>query len=262
MDKTVSTEDTAPRDGPATRFYADPLVKAIYRKESDFFDLVLAAGVPLLSKPDDLKSYNEFVKLVQSCMDLEDYRGGNDPTAYFYEPPYLHVTVATLYPLDKQKAEGIDYDGIKTYFKQLVQKASQRPEWPDDPLQLEVKSSQLGSRAGILLWNEVTGGIHKIRQCLLAAEQEHGTSMQWNIHSIPGIVHTTFLRFSREPKTDGKNFQQQFQSKVLPMIHKMFPHPIIVPKLLLVCEKTPYVRIPIDDDHVLWTMDLQMSEQK
>lgn len=238
-----------PRDGPATSFYADPFVGAIYRGESDYFDLVMHAGAPLLVEPEDLKAYGDFVQLVQNCLDPRDLEGDH-PTAFFYEPDYLHVTIATLYPMEKQSSD-VDYDEIKTYFKGLVEEASQRPEWPQKSLQLHLESAQLGSKAGILLWKEVTGAMSKIRECLVATENERlGSS--WTIHSIPGIVHTTFLRFAEDPKTNGEVLQEQFQTTVLPVVPGIFDRTVSVSKAHLVCETTPYMR----DKHAIWTIDL------
>ena len=248
-----------PRDGPATSFYADPMVASIYQGESDYFDLVLPAGGPLLLEPEDLKSYADFVTLVQSCLDPEDLQG-DQPTAYFYQPDYLHVTIATLYPIERQKAS-VDYDGIKEHFKRLLQAASQRPEWPQEPLELQIGSAQLGSKAGIILWREVTGGMANIRQCLVATEKEQSDdNTPWKIHSIPGIIHTSFLRFASEPTTNGGTLQEQFQQKVLPAIHGIFPRKVLVSKVHLVCETTPYMRVPMDDQHVVWATDLSASK--
>ena len=242
-----------PQDGPATCFYADPAVVSIYNKEKNYFDLVLVAGWPLLTNDDDIRSYEEFLELVQtSCFDPDDIHGRN-PSVYFYKPHHLHMTIATLYPLQQQEPHNSEQ--ITKYFLHLTKRASERDTWPKHPLQLQIISTQLGSKAGILLWRELTGGLAKMRESLLAVEKEISEKL-WEIHSIPEIVHTSYLRFSREPKTIGSTIQEQYLAKVVPAIEKIFSRVVIVPSVYLVCETTPYMHIPKDDDHILWTCDL------
>lgn len=255
---TVVTCTPKPQDGPATVFFADPAVVSLYNHDDGYFDIVLVAGWPLFTQSEDLQSYQEFLQVVQSCFDPEDCEGTR-PAAYFYPPQYLHVTIATLYPMGNQKPH--NSEPIKEYFCHLVKKASVRDEWPTDPLQLHMDSTQLGSKAGILLWKELTGGLAKMRRTLeatVADEELMGDNIPWKIHSIPGIIHTTFLRFSREPKTSGESVQRQYQSKVVPVIQNMFPRVISVPQVYLVCEGTPYMHIPKDDDHVIWSTNLSL----
>ena len=152
-----------------------------------------------------------------------------------------------------------DSEQIRSYFCQLLKKASLQDEWPTKPLQLLIDSTQLGSKAGILLWKELTGGLAKMREMLesvVAQEEREGANIPWKIHSIPGIIHTTFLRFSREPKTCGESVQRQYQANVVPIIHAIFPMVVSVPQVYLVCEATPFMHIPKDDNHVLWSTNL------
>jgi hypothetical protein len=256
----MSSSANKPRDGPATFFPADPLVLSVYNRESDYFDLVLVAGWPLLEEEGDLKAYGEFLQRVKSCFssDPQDELEGDRPTVLLYEPPHLHVTIATFYPIEKQKKEASEYDAIKAYFLKLLESASRRPEWPKEALQLQIESTQLGSKAGVLLWKDLTDGVAKMRECLIAAEQEQQEQEQsaWKIDSIPGIIHSSFLRFSQQPKTNGEVLQEQYQSKVIPAIHKIFDRAIKVSKIHLVYETTPYMYLPKEGPHVLSTIDL------
>jgi hypothetical protein len=249
-----------PRDGPATSFSADPLVLSIYEGERDFFDLVLVAGWPLFENEEERKGYLEFLHLVQGCFssDPQDELEGDRPTVLLYEPPYLHVTIATFQPLEKQAKEAHEYQTVKEYFLKLLQSASRLPEWPNEALQLQIESTQLGSKAGILLWKDLSGGVAKMRECLLAAEQEQQQRDKeaWTIHSIPAIIHSSFLRFFKEPKTNGEILQDKYQSKVIPALHKIFPNTIQVSKIHLVSEATPYMHLPKEGPHVLKTINL------
>ena len=159
-----------------------------------------------------------------------------------------------------KQATASGYDDIKDYFLRLLESASRRPEWPKEALQLQVESTQLGSKAGILLWQDLSGGVAKMRKCLMTVDQEQQQQQQkkksWKIHSIPGIIHSSFLRFYREPKTDGVVLQDLYQSKLIPAIPKRFGRVIEVSKIHLVCETTPYMHLPKDGPHVLCTIDL------
>lgn len=89
---------------------------------------------------------------------------------------------------------------------------------------------------------------------------------------IPGIIHSTFLRFSRIPQTPGGEVQEKFRSKILGKIGSKFfgtgdkngngnenentPFLLQANTMRLVLESTPYMHIPNDDEHVLWTCEL------
>mmetsp|Transcript_49039 Transcript_49039/g.140952 ORF Transcript_49039/g.140952 Transcript_49039/m.140952 type:complete len:259 (+) Transcript_49039:69-845(+) len=234
-----------PKDGPATSFYADPLVTSIYGRESDFIDLVLVAGFPLLKQPQHIEAYQSFLQLVKTCLDPKDLKG-LQPTAFLYDVPYLHVTIATLYPLQKRSSSSETvYTSIQNYFLKLLQVASDLPDWPKQALQLEIDSTQLGAKAGILLWKELSGGLAAMRECLRVAEDTliQKDEAPWKIHSIPGIIHTTFIRFSKEPETNGEALQASYQSKVIPAISSIFSEPVEVSEIHLVCETTPYMHM-------------------
>jgi hypothetical protein len=268
----MSESSTRPQDGPATSFQADPMVQALFSKEDDYFGLVLVAGWPpnleVLDPP-----YQEFLKVVRQCFSKEEDGAADDDSSsdeaaddgtsayYLYPTRYLHVTVATLYPTQKRSA-GVDYDQLKAQYTELVQAAAKRPKWPTTPLQFQIHSTQLGSKAGILLWTERTGGLQRMRDCL--RQQEAASSSVVQIHSIPGIVHSTFLRFAQVPSTpSGSVIQQRFQSLVVPKIKGIFSNTdttattiVASTTVKLVCATTPYMHIPNDDQHVLCTVTL------
>jgi len=289
------------------------------------------------------KSYQEFLSLVQSCFDGVDEDDDDNEeegveeegkqqelsssSLFLYQSPYLHVTIATLYPLvhptrnsandfptiEKQKK-------IQDYFQTLVERASQpgqrrrrrrrrhgdhshdddnnnnnennnhnnndddyddddSPRWPDRPLELQLERAQLGTHAGILLWKDVSGGISQLRTALRREQEQLRQELHqrekeqkgfetsspspddesqlpapqseefFPIHSIPDIVHTTFLRYTKEDPTMTKTkrtrtseaVQKRFQERVLPQLSRLFPKPTSISKIHLVCERTPYM---------------------
>jgi hypothetical protein len=273
-------------DGPSTSFQADPVVASLYDKTDDYFGLVLVANWP----PDLSKvnlSYEWFLHSVRKCFH-EDDLAGETPSVYIYPTRFLHVTIATLYPVQK-KQDGVDYSKIQKDWTQMVEAASKNSSWPREALKLRIETAQLGAKAGILLWKDITGGIQEMRNCL---EQE-ASSRNMKIHNIPGIVHSTFLRFHNVPskssgeeiqtrfkvvggmkihsipgipgivdstflrspnvpsKSSGEDIQTRFQQLAIPSVKKIFEDDIFIAKSTrLVCETTPYMHIPCDDDHV------------
>ena len=191
--------------------------------------------------------YQEFLKLVRTCFDESDC-AGDSPKVYLYEHQYLHVTIATLLPL-QTKGSDIRDKQLEEQYIQLLEAAMSRPTWPssDKPLTLSYKSTQLGANAGILLWEDSTGGITAMRKCLRDEAESRGL----DIHGIPGIFHTTFIRFPEVPDTDGKIIQFRYQTRVVPTASTIFQKPLKVSSVKLVCEKMPYMHIPDNEDHVL-----------
>lgn len=247
-----------PRDGPATTFEVDPVITEILassQESNDHFGLVLVVGWP--PKKELEEPYQELVQAVRSCFDEEDHGQG----AYFYPFSSLHVTVATLHAFTLLTRDSKERAVLEQQWRKVVNAACQRPEWPKQTLKLEVDSCQIGSRAGILLWKETTGGLQRMRTCIQnetmkrqAELQEAGVIVE--TLRIPGIVHTSFLRFPFPITTKGEIVQERFQTNVLPRLRDMFGKPITADTVVLVCERTPYLHHPYDDLHALITIDM------
>jgi hypothetical protein len=218
----------------------------------------------MASQSRSLGSSLSRIRIDRPAVFSEEADGSHDDTEkrqapsvsyYSYPTQYLHVTVATLYPVQKRKA-GVNYEALQAQYTELVQAAAKHPKWPTTPLQFQIHATQLGSKAGILLWTERTGGLQRMRDCL--QQQATTSSSVVDIHNIPGIVHSTFLRFAQVPRTPAKIIQQRFQSLVVPKIKEIFSNATIVAAstVKLVCETTPYMHIPDDDSHVFCTVTL------
>jgi len=74
----------------------------------------------------------------------------------------------------------------------------------------------------------------------------------------PGIIHSTFLRFGRDPITKGDVVQERFQ-EVSKDVKDIFGT-IEVDCVRLVVERVPYMHIPFDESHVLTSFEA--SDQK
>jgi hypothetical protein len=247
------------RDGRAVEFEADPLVAPLVNADSHgaTFGLVVSAGWP--AHPDLQECYLRFRSAVSQCFDAVDVQGSKYGDAvYLYPASALHVTVATLHSFTQPPSLIASEDVLAEQWKSVFEAATKMPEWPKLPLQLCIDRAQIGTRAGILLWKEVSGGMDVMRQCIQTASKQLEPQLQaagvaLDTLSIPSIVHSTFLRFYQVPTTPGPVIQERFQQHVVPQMKQMFPMPYKVTAAKLVCERRPYMHIPDDDDHVLAT---------
>jgi len=258
-----------PVDGrsPVVTFEKDAMVQQmvdlIENKEGveETFGLVVNAGwVP--AEATQSAYINNLLPAVQECFKKADYTipapGGDIPKVYFYPSQYLHVTVATLHAFTRPTPDLATRAVLTKEWNDLVKAASKHCNWPTEPLQLTVQSAQLGKRAGILLWEETTGGLDQMRICIQAeTEARHQRFAKAGVNadtlSIPNIIHSTFLRFHEVPESIGKEVQELFQRHVKDKLTTFFPDPISVPHAKLVCERIPYMHIPDDKDHVIAT---------
>ncbi|KAL7506141.1 hypothetical protein ACHAXN_003885 [Cyclotella atomus] len=266
----AETNPNRPSDGPATKFIADHLVTSLFTREADYFGLVLVAGWPPNQMMD--QAYQQFLDEVRSCFHKSDLESAvGPPNVYLYPTQCLHVTIATLHHVHKKRPDlGKDYYyELTEKYVDLVKAASQCDAWPKctnqvdrdgsvqspPQMKLQLELVQLGQKAGILLWNDKSGYINAMRDCL----QKEATQRGIQIDSIPNIIHSTFLRFAHEPihSGSGEAIQQKFQSIVIPKANAMFsvtsqPDSYVWDDSLckLVCETMPYMHIPNDEEHV------------
>jgi hypothetical protein len=277
-------ERSKPRDGPPTVFEVDPVVSDIFTgKDGDYFGLVLVTNWPVSPLAEMDGPYQDFLTAVKSCFQNEDISVPSKatvslPAVYLYPTIYLHITLATFVRPTKiisdNNNESKDLrQAKKEGALELVRSASKLPGWPTEPLQLVVDKAQIGKSAGILLWKDLSGGVAAIRNCLRRASAEVDASANDNdtpatttiVPTIPWIIHSTFLRFSSAPQTPGEKLQEAFRSRVQEKLGKEFfrtaaddgTTPFLqADTVRLVCESSPYMHLPNDDEHVLWTCEL------
>lgn len=261
-----TSQQHKPLDGPATTFEADPFVADIPTcDDGDYFGLVLVTNWPPTSNIEG--SYRDFREAVASCFDPED-TSGESPAVYFQPTEHLHITLSTFVRIAKIDDASTDDEWSSDERRRdsqnraiaLVQAASALPDWPTDPIRLVVDSAQIGNRAGIVLWKDLSGGIDVIRRCL--AQSSTVESQDYPV--IPGIIHSTVLRFASVPKTPGEQVQEAFQSRILGNIGTdLFPSETIfvTTRVQLALETSPYMHIPDDSDHVLWSCQLTNNNE-
>lgn len=258
------TDAHRPRDGPAVSFEADPLVadlvkglaEGTWRHPGQKFSLFMAIGWPPVSTNFEAP-YNRFRKAVEACFDNGD-RSGEEAAVYFYPFRSLHVTAATVFRPGSAPPSASDQVRITKVWIKIVQSAAALDSWPRAPIELVANSTQIGKRAGIILWRDVTGGVAAIRQSLRAAVSESKVELEavgltTLDLDIPPIVHSTFLRFYRKPSTPGETVQQRFSDGVSSKLQDFFPSPVRAVSCKLLNERTPCMLIPHTNDHVLTT---------
>jgi hypothetical protein len=235
-------------DVSAICFQADPIVQALFNNDRGYVGVVLVAGWP--PQKEINAPYSTFIDSVKECFDPVDL-DSDRPAVYLYPPQFLHVTIATFIPnLTVQEGGSLFESSREAWIELVSTTASQHPDWPTSPLQLEIDAAQIGTKAGILLWKETTGGLELMRTCLANEALKSGMK----IPKIPGIIHSSFLRFSKVPFTDGATVQERFQSKVLPRLNDIFSQTFVAKDAKLVWERTPYMHIPNDSEHVYLTL--------
>lgn len=273
VDPPETNEGNRPRDGPALSFEPDPLVRRLVSSERQqpLFSLCLVAGwPPRLTNSESFRlAYERFCAAVGQCWDdLDRMVDRQHPAAvYFYPYEHLHVTVATFHRPGLDNVSLETQAALQKVWSQVVEHATQDQLWPTEPFSLRIDSAQIGTRAGILLWKDDSGGLSTVRQCLRRAVATMKTTAEsqelaqfLDALDVPQIVHSTFLRFCEPPQTDGAKLQQRFSETVLSKIGNYFPEPFNIPVATLVCERRPYMHIPFDDQHVfastLFTMNV------
>lgn len=247
----------APIDESTSFFVLDSDIKSLVRwqedpsqKLDDEFGLVLVAGWP--PKQELTDPYESFLELVRQCFPPSDLLRA----VYSYPPSCIHITVATLHAFtNRSKGETVRENLLRNW-REVVRKASKRNEWPKLPLQVKVKSSQIGRHAGILLWEEMTGGMDSMRSCIrVEADSQRelleAAGIDFSTLKIPNIIHSTFLRFYGIPEILEETINEKFCAIVEPQLSKLFANPLLVNEVRLINESVPYMHIPCDDDHVL-----------
>jgi hypothetical protein len=123
-------------DVPATCFQADPVVQALFDNDRGYVGFVLVAGWPPQTEING--PYSTFIDSVKECFDPVDL-DSDRPAVYLYPPQFLHVTIATFLSIQTVQEGGSLFENSYDAWIELVSTtASQHPDWPTSPLQLEI----------------------------------------------------------------------------------------------------------------------------
>ena len=190
-----------------------------------------------------------------------------NPEAHIYPFKDMHITVATFRTKnDKLPAKREDVEAIKQFSKDVLQKASRRPDWPEEGSKLRIQplAIKLGNKNAIILWNEMTGNMDRMRGCI-QKEMEAARSQITDVtfkgmidsslasYDIPPIVHSTFIRFWRKPSNPEILMHTFNEERLVDVIPAEFE--VGTDSVQLIYEDTICMHIDREEDHVLWKAD-------
>ena len=251
-----------PRDGSSTVFEADKWIPLITPEtklisEGNLFGIVLVGNWP--PKLSTTRHYEKLITQVKECFDPEDYESesGQPPAVYLYPARTLHITIATFTPFHISKLSNKEI--FAQSCKEIMEKSFARKDWPKEPFQVEIDRAQIGAKAGIMLWENEDGTIEKMRKIIL---EEYNKLFETNSDvlnnrelTVPGIIHSTFMRFGRIPKTNGVLVQERFGEI---NIKELFERTKIeIDSVRLAIERYPYMHIPFNERHVLSSFEMK-----
>lgn len=242
------------RDTASVNFEKDEWLQLLtLKEEGNQFGVVLIANWP--TPEQTMNPYREILPSIKSCFNESDYeiQENGIPCVYLYPANALHITLATFTPFPETNSIP-DKETYAMVCQKVVNNAFNRQDWPNNQnIEIEIDRAQIGVKAGIFLWKNKDGMIQTMRDIL---QQEYDKVFQQDPQSlnhrkfiIPGIIHSTFLRFGQVPETDGGVVQKRF-SEIQDLIKKRFGT-LKVNSVRLAIERTPYMHIPCNDRHVL-----------
>lgn len=188
------------------RFIPDGLLPALFRNEQDeFFALGLVVNWPITNSSGMKATYESFLSMVQAkCFQSE----GN---SFFCMPFHsLHITVASLFAArriaqddllavpDEATVTNQWQSSFLGEWKDALVEARSHKDWPRQPLEVQIESARIDPSAGILLWQDQSGGIERMRRCLEWTVRSNYPHLLHHL-KIPNIIHSTFVRYKSNP---------------------------------------------------------------
>lgn len=220
-------------------FEDDPLVGQISRRETEeTFGLIICA---LFHQPKPLSFrdfYHQFIDQLRTNLTADEQQ-----SIYLYPIDYLHITICTLYSFKDAPPSSPDrcLQYWKECFNQLKQTSNNRS------IVLTFDSIKLSKAAGYFLFQDEAQAFGKLRQSIREiCQPEQGQPDLL----IPGIVHTSFLRFIKKPN-DAKIFEEKFHRICQEVLVKAKEIIFNIDEICLALESRAYMHIPCDKDHIL-----------
>ena len=186
---------------------SNPLVARLQSGDTcagEFTGLLVVCSWPM---PDAvLKQYGAFCTRLRASLPEE---------AYIYPPSTLHITVATIRPFNSGKAlTPAELETEMKVWRPVLERARANDKWPRGGFALRMDPPTLGKTAAIFRYEDIDGGIEKMRECLqesiaeaggvsgVGSDTRGGKSLpgsQAPPPHIPDIVHSTLMRWAGEP---------------------------------------------------------------
>jgi hypothetical protein len=165
--------------------------------------------------------------------------GALDAAVYVYPEWETHVTIVTFvnFSLHRRIESGrlAQLESLINPVTQLI-----RPLLKVAAFELTLGPPVLTRKAAILPISDERGAIASIRQTVrtaFATDKKLHAELERNGLNVPGIVHSTIMRFKSQPANLNK-FLSDFDALAAPMQ----PFSFIVDELLLTTETKPYMR--------------------
>ena len=162
-----------------------------------------------------------------------------DPAVYVYPECETHVTILTFVNFSlhrRPEAERLaQLQSLINPVRELIRPLLKRPTF-----ELVLGPPVLTRKAAILPISDATGAIADMRQSIRSALAEnkelHAELMRGGLN-VPGIIHSTIMRFKSEPRDLARLLADFDQAAATSE-----PFPLAIDELLLTTETKPYMR--------------------
>lgn len=173
---------------------------------------------------------------------------------YLYASTELHCTVATLVSFENTRFPSIDSPGGRAFaesWASALADAVTKDGAP--PFTLTLDRPDARRAAGIFVNSSPDDGVPRLRRCVARAAADprvtaHGVSPGDAGYKIPGIQHTTFMRYSARP-AGGISAVQDALARCVERDWR--PLSVPVSELRVVLELSPYMHVGDPDAHTL-----------
>jgi len=162
-----------------------------------------------------------------------------DPAVYVYPEWETHLTIVTFINFSRHRR--IEPERLAQLQSLMVPVRELIRPWLAGPaFELVFGAPVLARKAALLPISDPTGAIARLRQSIrsaLAADQALEAELVRGGLNVPGIIHSTIMRFKSEPAHLAK-FLADFDA----VAATVEPFPLAVDELLLTTETKPYMR--------------------
>jgi hypothetical protein len=192
-----------------------------------------------------------------------------DAGAYFYPDWSLHLTLASPAPFTNTMLADADsqaaYADVWARALSEVSQTRKDGEWPAGPFPLVIERLLLDKAAGIMLYSDPTGAVTQLRDTIKRIAAEHplfsgtagskanpvgagtpsgGELLARSGFKVPGIIHSTVLRFKRDiaPGPEADAVRAAFDA----LAARWAPVTVQAEAVLLVHERVPYMHLHLE----------------
>ncbi|CAF5215777.1 unnamed protein product [Rotaria magnacalcarata] len=223
-------------------FEIDPLIQQIARNEKkETFGLIICA---LFHQPKPIQFANFYQQLIEQLQ--ANFDDDEKQSVYLYPIAPLHITIATLHSFKHEVPQ--DPEACLKHWNECFTKLKQSAK--PKPIILTLDSINLSKAAGYFLFHDTNNSMKHIRQSIRdTCIPEDG---QPPLH-IPNIVHTSFIRFIKQPN-DPKKLEEKFHRVCKELLKEQNEIRFDIDEICLAFEAHPYMHIDCDEFHIFDTI--------